>query len=358
MHRCRSLISAVPQRRVRSLQTVADAVQATREILNGSCALKSALNDAKALVANALQPALETSNDLFFHSERKLTSQEATALQLSVERRLKGEPLAYVLGRREFWSLDFAVTQDTLIPRSDSEVLIETLVEQFNRETPLRILDIGTGSGCLLLSALSEFPQATGVGVDISPGALAVAERNARSNQLGGRTEFRLRDLQTLTGVREEDEFYQRFDVILCNPPYIPTRELDLVGADVLEYEPHLALFSDGGPTSDLTGTDPQGLRMYRLLGESVANLFKSDNVVKAGARQASESNGELSAVKRCLLVEIGSEGQARAVKGLFSNTAATGSLRDEASNGSSLRFERFLFDAGGKYRGLLFVAP
>ncbi|RLN76656.1 hypothetical protein BBO99_00007373, partial [Phytophthora kernoviae] len=193
-----------------------------------------------------------------------LTEQETSKLAHSVELRSNGEPLAYVLGRKDFWSLEFAVSKDTLIPRSDSEVLIETLVDQFDSRTPLRILDIGTGSGCLLLSALAEFPHATGVGIDISQAALAVAEQNARSNKLDQRATFTLRDLKALPELREDAEadhvLYQRFDVILCNPPYIPCRELHLVAPDVLKYEPHLALFSDGGPTVADDDMDPQGL--------------------------------------------------------------------------------------------------
>ncbi|KAG6572675.1 Release factor glutamine methyltransferase [Phytophthora cinnamomi] len=257
-------------RRIHSQQIVLEAVQEARERLSyvtgalaGPTVHDSARNEANALVANALQPRLASSSDVFFHGERQLTEHEAETLSFTLERRAAGEPLAYVLGRKEFWSLEFAVTKDTLIPRSDSEVLIETLVEQFHPQTPLRILDIGTGSGCLLLSALSEFPCATGIGIDISPGALAVAKQNARSNNLDGRAEFLLRDLQTLPTLRgdvaDDELLYRRFDVILCNPPYIPSRELPLVGADVLEYEPHLALFSDGGSAVGDAGEDPEG---------------------------------------------------------------------------------------------------
>ncbi|KAF4317923.1 hypothetical protein G195_006930 [Phytophthora kernoviae 00238/432] len=271
-----------------------------------------------------------------------LTEQETSKLAHSVELRSNGEPLAYVLGRKEFWSLEFAVSKDTLIPRSDSEVLIETLVDQFDSRTPLRILDIGTGSGCLLLSALAEFPHATGVGIDISQAALAVAEQNARSNKLDQRATFTLRDLKALPELREDAEadhvLYQRFDVILCNPPYIPCRELHLVAPDVLKYEPHLALFSDGGPTVADDDMDPQGLRMYRLLHESVANLFKSSTA---------SSSSPLPATRSCLLMEIGSEDQARAVQALFSNSARIGDSSDGVNNApSQLRFERFLLDA------------
>ncbi|KAG2808522.1 hypothetical protein PC129_g15427 [Phytophthora cactorum] len=224
--------AATSRRHIHQQQSVLEAIQEVREHLSRVSSFSAARNDAKVLVANALQPPLASSNDVFFHSERKLTGHEAAVLTSSMGRYSEGEPLAYVTGRKEFWSLEFKVTRDTLIPRSDSEVLIETLVDQFHPETPLRVLDIGTGSGCLLLSALSEFPRATGVGIDICPGALAVAKQNAQSNNLDGRANFLLGDLKTLSGLRsdvaEGETLYRRFDVILCNPPYIPSRELDL----------------------------------------------------------------------------------------------------------------------------------
>ncbi|KAL3657408.1 hypothetical protein V7S43_017727 [Phytophthora oleae] len=349
IHRAQRLLPTAPRRHLHSKQDVLDAVQEIRARLRQSIAADSASTDAKALVANALQPPLPSSNDVFFHSERKLTEQEARILSANVERRVSGEPLAYVIGRKEFWSLEFQVTQDTLIPRSDSEVLIETLVDQFQSQTPLQILDIGTGSGCLLLSALHEFPQASGVGIDISPGAIAVAKQNAQLNKLDGRAEFLLRDLKTLPGLRndaaEDQALFQRFDVILSNPPYIPTQELGLVASDVLEYEPHLALFSDGGPTVKNCGEDPEGLQMYRLLHESVGNLLRSDS----GGTEMYRSEKEPSV--NCILMEVGSEGQTRAVQQLFSGRGKSASPSE-----SQLHFERFLFDAGGKYRGLLLL--
>ncbi|KAG1691245.1 hypothetical protein DVH05_027106 [Phytophthora capsici] len=350
----RRLLSSAPRRQRHSQQRVLDAIHEVRTRLRQSTAADSASTDAKALVANALQPPLESSNDVFFHSERKLTAQEATILSTNVERRCIGEPLAYVIGRKEFWSLEFQVTQDTLIPRSDSEVLIETLADQFHPQTPLQILDIGTGSGCLLLSALHEFPQATGVGIDISPGALAIAKHNAQLNKLDGRAEFLLRDLETLprlkNDVAEDQALFQRFDVILSNPPYIPTQELDLVGSDVLKYEPHLALFSDGGPTVENCGGDPEGLQMYRLLHESVGKLLKS----RSGGTGVHRGDREPSI--NCILMEVGSESQARAVQQLFSSQGRSATSQTHDSSGSQVNFERFLFDADGKYRGLLFL--
>uniref|UniRef100_M4C142 Methyltransferase domain-containing protein n=1 Tax=Hyaloperonospora arabidopsidis (strain Emoy2) TaxID=559515 RepID=M4C142_HYAAE len=284
----------------------------------------------------------------------------ATRFSTESERRVAGEPVAYIIGWKEFWSMEFAVTRDTLIPRSDSEVLLETLVAQYHPQTPLHILDIGTGSGCLLLSALSEFPKATGLGIDISPSALDVARKNARSHKLDGRAEFLLRDLQTLPELENDDKvMYQRFDVILCNPPYIPRQELHLVGPDVLEYEPHVALFSGGEPSLGDCGMDldPQGLRMYDFLHNSVGNLFRSHAETALAAEWDPErrKRPENHMKKNCLLMEIGSMGQAQAVQKLFASTAGSQSVRSATGDRSPLKFDRFLFDASGKYRGLLF---
>lgn len=166
---------------------------------------------------------------------------------------------------------------------------------------------------------------------------------------MDGRTEFLLRDLQTLPGLQRNDKaMYQRFDVVLCNPPYIPRREIHLVGSDVLKYEPHLALFPDGGPMHEDTGADPDGLRMYELLHASVGNLFKSHTERVIGSKWQQGMLREY-ATEKCLLMEIGSESQARSVQTLFT-------LQSRGGNESWLQFERFCFDASGKCRGVYFM--
>lgn len=279
----------------------------------------------------------------------QLTSEEAHRLTDVLARRCSGEPLAYITGKKEFWSLDFHVTPSTLIPRSDSEVLIETLVEQYPKQAKLKILDIGTGSGCLLLSALSEFPFASGVGIDISTDALQVALQNARAHNLSDRVEllqFDLKELPNLaTAARASsktafDLLYQQFDVIICNPPYIPRNELHLVAPDVLAHEPHLALFSDGPGAVSLSDQrklidnekeDLEGLRMYRYLQQSVDHLFKPR-----------ESHNSQKSYRQTLVVEIGSEAQAQAVRELFATS-------------STLKFQKFLIDGQQRHRGVLF---
>ena len=174
-----------------------------------------------------------------------------------VRRRLAHEPLAYILGRKEFWSLDFAVGPGVLIPRPDSETLIEALCKSFpDKAAPLSILDLGTGSGCLLIAALSEYPSAKGVAIDSSPAALDWARRNIEANELDARA--RPIDSNWL------DEAPPPFDVILCNPPYIATADLETLAPDVRLFEPRVAL--DGGP---------DGLDVYRALSPRIGKWLK-----------------------------------------------------------------------------------
>jgi release factor glutamine methyltransferase len=151
-------------------------------------------------------------------------------------RRAAHEPLAYILGRREFWSLDFAVSPATLIPRPDSETLVEAALAVCP-PGPARVLDLGTGTGCLLLAVLHERPEAFGIGVDLSPTAASLAAANAASLGLTSRSAFLCGDWSAaLAG---------RFDVVLSNPPYIATGAIGGLMSDVSDYEPALCL--DGG---------------------------------------------------------------------------------------------------------------
>ena len=137
-------------------------------------------------------------------------------------RRAGGEPIAYIIGTKEFWGLEFTVTHDVLIPRGDSECMIESVLARRDRSDALRILDLGTGSGCLLCALLSEYPAATGIGVDISPKAIDIASLNATKLGLAKRSEFRASDWFS--------EIDAQFDVIVANAPYIPQSDRAGVG--------------------------------------------------------------------------------------------------------------------------------
>jgi release factor glutamine methyltransferase len=188
--------------------------------------------------------------------ERMVQPALAAKAEALVARRAVGEPVSRLRGKREFWSLDFALSPDTLDPRPDSETLIAAALDDIaDRNAGLRVVDFGTGTGCLLLALLSELPQATGTGIDIAPGAVAMAQANATALGLANRANFRVGSWDT--------EFDEPADVILSNPPYIASREIGRLPPEVLAFDPRTAL--DGG--SD-------GLCAYRALGASIRGLL------------------------------------------------------------------------------------
>jgi len=181
-----------------------------------------------------------------------------------VARRAAREPLSRILGQREFWSLVFRVTADTLDPRPESETLVELVLDAIGaegRSRPLSILDLGTGSGCLLLALLHELPMATGVGTDLSPAAVQVARENAVVLGLADRASFVASDWAK--------PINRKFDVILSNPPYIRSCGIDRLEPEVAICDPHRAL--DGGP---------DGLRCYRELAAILPILLAPGGVV------------------------------------------------------------------------------
>ena len=168
-----------------------------------------------------------------------------------IKRCQKGEPLSKILGHRGFWKGDFIVNKDVLDPRADSETLIQAVLDHFtDRTQSLRIIDLGTGSGCLLISLLMEYPRATGLGIDISKQALKIAKKNALKNAI--KADFILADMATLS------QKLGSFDIGVSNPPYIPTKDIGDLEVGVRKYDPLLAL--DGG--SD-------GLDFYRILAKN-----------------------------------------------------------------------------------------
>jgi release factor glutamine methyltransferase len=186
-----------------------------------------------------------------------------------VKRRTKGEPVAYITGRRAFWNIDVHVGPGVLVPRPDSEVLIAAAVEHFERtDGPARVLDLGTGPGTLLLAALDIWPNATGVGIDVSRRALSYASANARRLGFEGRLKFKIANWAA--GLEES------FDLILCNPPYIA--EGAELGPGVREFEPDEALFAG-----------KQGLDAYRALAPQLPRLLNKGGfgAVEIGHDQA-----------------------------------------------------------------------
>ncbi|MEM7073301.1 MAG: peptide chain release factor N(5)-glutamine methyltransferase [Pseudomonadota bacterium] len=214
-------------------------------------------------------------------------------------RRAGGEPFAYITGIRGFHAIDLAVTPATLIPRPESELLVDAALETRTRQG-LSVLDLGTGSGCLLLATLAARPDAWGIGVDCSPAALAVAHSNARRLGLDDRAFFVASDWG--------DGLNYAFDVVLVNPPYIARNELAILQPGIRHFEPELAL--DGGP---------DGLGCYRLLAAKLHQLMKPQALafIELGAGQSEavtdlfrgagyqirEVKRDLSGIQRCLIL-------------------------------------------------------
>lgn len=218
--------------------------------------------DAELLIAEALRVSREA---MLLSRLDDPAPPEAEPL---LARRAAGEPVAYILGRRDFWSIELEVGPGVLIPRPDSETLLEAALAHFGKRAPETILDLGTGPGTLLLAALAEWPEANGLGIDASEDALAFARRNAEPLGLAARAELRLGDWAA--GVAGP------FDLILCNPPYVEdTADLP---RDVRDWEPAQALFA---------GAD--GLQAYRRLAPQVPALLAPGGIAcfEVGTGQA-----------------------------------------------------------------------
>lgn len=234
---------------------------------------------------------------------REIDRETARLFDAFVARRARGEPVSRIRGIREFWSLEFEINAATLDPRADSEVLVAAVVETLARRgiPAPRILDLGTGSGCLLISLLSEFPRAVGVGVDLDPQATATAMHNARRNSVDRRASFVVSNWHTAID--------SQFDVIVSNPPYISTETIPSLEAEVRRYDPHLAL--DGGR---------DGLSCYRMIGSAMPGLLAEGGlaVFEVGLGQSRsvaailtnaglsgiEIRPDLAGIPRCVLAE------------------------------------------------------
>ena len=278
------------------IRTVSDAVaEASARLAAGGIA--EPRREARLILALAMGADQAI---VLGYPERALDGATRARFEQLVARRLKHEPFSRLKGVREFWSLDFALSPETLDPRPDSETLIEAALAHLpNREAPLRVLDLGTGTGCLLLALLSELPNATGLGIDVLPGAVEIAERNATRLGLSLRARFDVRDWR--------GEITGEADVILANPPYIRSEEIQSLAPEVAAFEPLVAL--DGGR---------DGLDAYRVLASIFPTVLTHGGLacIELGVGQAesvgrllvesgliiNEIRRDLSGVERCLI--------------------------------------------------------
>lgn len=232
--------------------------------------IEDARSESRGLLAHVM--SINTAQ-VFARADEELDTLAVGAFELCVNERAAGKPFAHITGKREFWSMPLQVSPATLIPRPDTETVLELVTELFkDREAPHDILDLGTGSGCLLLALLSIFQKANGIGLDVSEKAIDVANRNADSLDLNDRAQ--------MVCSSWHDAIDGEFDLIVSNPPYIPTNDIPNLDRSVRDHEPHLAL--DGGP---------KGLDAYHYLIPTSANLLRSDGVlaVEVGIDQASD---------------------------------------------------------------------
>lgn len=225
------------------------------------------------------------------------TPEQAARFAALVARRAAREPFAYITGRKEFWSLDFAVGPDVLVPRPNTETLIEEALRLVpDRQAPLRIADLGTGSGAILIAALKEFPRASGIGFESSPQAFPYASANA-ARLIGPRAEILPADWNQAQGP---------FDLVFSNPPYIPAGDIESLVPEVARFEPRAAL--DGGA---------DGLSAYRSLAELLPDLLAPGGhaLLEIGFGQAAAMENlfpeleilritpDLSGVPRCVIL-------------------------------------------------------
>jgi len=260
--------------------------------------IEDARAEARRLVGYALG---KNAAFVFAHPEWRWGAREDSTLAALVARRAGREPLSRILGAREFWSLEFRLSPDTLDPRPESETLVEALLDAVpDRAARLNVLDLGTGSGCLLLALLSELPNAWGLGIDLAPGAAATALLNAARLGLGGRACFAVGDWAAAIGTK--------FDLVAVNPPYVAEGTIAGLEPEVANWDPILALAA---------GAD--GLGAIRALASHLPKIVSDQGIIAmevgagqeaAAARIASAAGleiiarkNDLSGVPRCLLM-------------------------------------------------------
>jgi release factor glutamine methyltransferase len=189
--------------------------------------------DSELLLSKILDKNRE---EILINLEQKICQKYFLKYKQLIQRRSQCEPIAYIVKEKEFWSKNFLVSSDTLIPRPETELIVEKLTKIFE-EKKISILDIGTGTGCILISLLSELKNSKGIGIDISKKALRIAEKNSEQHGMKNKIKFFHKSL--------DSKFYQKFDLIVSNPPYIKKSEIKNLKEDVRKFEPRIAL--DGG---------------------------------------------------------------------------------------------------------------
>jgi release factor glutamine methyltransferase len=251
------------------MTTLVQAWTSARDRLRAA-GLDSPVLDARLLV-EAASGASRT--DILTDPYRVLSYEQLARLDETVKRRMKREPISHILGRQGFWNIMLKVTRDVLTPRPDTELIVSTALKAFEEAARFSVLDLGVGSGAILLAILTERPGAAGLGVDASEEALAVARENAAGLGLQGRAALLRGDWTR--GLPDDS-----FDLVVSNPPYIRSADIDTLEPEVRDHEPRRAL--DGGP---------DGLDAYRLLAPEILRVLKPGGlfVIETGHDQGAE---------------------------------------------------------------------
>ena len=236
--------------------------------------IPSHILDSEILLSKTLGKSRE---EILINLEKKITKKNISIFKTYLQRRSKNEPIAYILEEKEFWSKKFKVSKDTLIPRPETELLIDKLLKIY-RGKEISILDIGTGSGCIIISLLSSLTKSIGIGVDISKNAISVAKNNAFKYKLSNKVKFFNKTI--------DDVFGKKFDLIVSNPPYIKRKDIKNLSDDIKRYEPRMAL--DGGN---------DGLDLIKKV------IYKSKNILKINGLLALEiGNEQIKKVSKILI--------------------------------------------------------
>ncbi|MCW5699195.1 MAG: peptide chain release factor N(5)-glutamine methyltransferase [Rhodospirillales bacterium] len=278
-----------------SIATVGAMLNAAARSL-GNARIPNPRLEARLLIGHGLERSVEA---ILAYPEHPIDRDTRATCDSLVQRRLGREPIAHILGFREFWSLPFRVTADTLVPRPETETLVEAVLERFSDKTSsLRVLDLGTGSGCLLLSILHELSSAWGLGIDRSRAALKVAQTNAISLGLADRVAFVQGDwAQGVVGM---------FDVIVANPPYVVDGDIESLEPEVSRFEPRLALAGGVDGLDAYRACAPHASRLLAPGGIAVFEIGADQarsvcGILRDHGLQVLEIKNDLSQIPRCL---------------------------------------------------------
>ena len=211
---------------------------------------------------------------IILNSKEILNNKQLDSFNSFIERRRKGEPVAYLIKRKEFWKDEFYVNKDVLIPRPDTELIIEQILKIYSKESQLQVLDIGTGSGCILLSILKERPNFYGTGIDISKKSINVSKFNANKLHLTNRTRF----------IHSSVDNFKigKYDIVVSNPPYIKLLNLKYLEKDVVNFEPKLALSGGFDGFSKIRKVINKASNLIKKKGKFILEIgFNQKNKVK-----------------------------------------------------------------------------